>query len=303
MTSSSFVRRGLAALAAAGLLAAGTAATAASAAVGPQISVTPSSGLVDGQVVTVQATGFPAGISAGSAMCDDTVPATLGDCDIRIFPSFVGIDGSGAATFTRPLPRFIVTNEGIQDCAVDGCVLGVADFELTSMATAPVSFAPGPPPPSGIGVELDAPAYLDADPVGAITIPATVTCDDTSTVSVRFTLYQPAATPNSYSGVSFVSFPCTAGTPVAITSDLIGLGLSPGSGELLVEASSSLEQTAQVAEIEVTTNAAAVDALFARFADPDDTTAVADFVAALIFRIQHNTRFAQAFWRAVLGAG
>jgi hypothetical protein len=296
-------------LAVAALLAVGFAAPAASAqSPGTAVTVSPSTGLLDGEVVEVHATGYAPVANLASAQCDTPTPVSLSDCDLATASFSAWTDASGAATFTQPLRRLIVTDEGPRDCAVEACYLGVTriDFpvpDFSTAATAPVAFAEGPTG-DGATITLVDPAYLDADPVGAGTVPATVTCETHDMLTVQFRIWQDLGSGSLTSVTSSILVECVPGTPLRITSDLMGTAVPAGPATLLVRVSPILgSDTAWLlTDIQVASNADAVAALLARLADPEDTTVLADFTSTLLFRLEHNPIFAQAFWRAVLAA-
>jgi hypothetical protein len=271
-----------------------------------QITVTPSTGLADGDAVEVQPSGFQVGAQLGSAMCDTAVPLSLADCDGGTVV-LTGAVPTGSA-FSRSVARFIVTNEGPRDCAVEACWLAVAGVDafgpvVSTTATFALSFAPTSAM-DGVTLTVDQPAFLDEDPQGSVTIPVTLTCEESDLVYVEFRFWQTLAGGFLRSGDSNIEVPCTAGVPVAITSDLVSSNNEAGPAEVMVRASmtTGIGSATLVQDIDVTSNADAVAALLARFADPADTTAVTDFVAALTFRVLYNPIFAQEFWAAVLAA-
>jgi hypothetical protein len=258
--------------------------------------------------VEVQASGYPAVANLGSAQCDTPTPISLSDCDLATAAFSTWTDASGAATFTQPLRRLIVTDEGPRDCAFEACYLGVTRInfpvpDFSTAATAPVAFAAAPTE-DGATITLVDPAYLDGDPHGAVTVPATVTCETHDMLTVQFRIWQDLGSGSLTSVTSSVLVECVPGTPVRITSDLMGTAMQAGPATLLVRVSPILgtDTAWLLADIEVASNADAVAALLARLADPEDTTVVADFTSALLFRLEHNPIFAQAFWRAVLAA-
>ena len=106
------------------------------------VHVTPDTGLVDGQTVSVEVSGF-AGVTAGMAECRAGA-TNIGDCDL----SNIAFPTSFPTTFV--VHRFIST-DGITsiDCASapGTCVIAVADIGdiNATLGTAPISFAPPSP--------------------------------------------------------------------------------------------------------------------------------------------------------------
>src|SRR5690606_22586905 len=118
----------------------------------------------------------------------------LADCDLGTAVTSTVADATGSATFTRPVVRYIATSDGPRDCAVEACVLAVAQLDglvpdLSTAASAPIALAPVPVA-DGLTVAYDPPAYLEVDPAGPVTVPAVLGCDDSTLVSVTFRLWQ-----------------------------------------------------------------------------------------------------------------
>jgi hypothetical protein len=229
------------------------------------------------------------------------VPLALADCDLATL-LYSSSDATGTATFTRFMSRYIVTDSGVLDCAVDACRLGVGTIDLTTVGSTVVSFAPGPQPGTVLSVALGEAPYLSSDPTGPATIPVIVSCTTATTVRVDFKLYQASSTggaPNTRTS-AVTGIPCAPGAPVPISSDLTGDSFAPGAAEVLVRATAGSSQATLVGDVEIRSTAQAFADLAARFADPSDTTVLSDLVAALTFRLQYNQVFSQAFWQAVL---
>jgi hypothetical protein len=116
------------------------------------IVVTPSTGLVPGQVVTVSGSGFAPGAGLASAECK-AGPVATADCDTghAVFPA---ADSTGAYSFSFTVARTLFTaNNSDIDCTASAgaCVIAVAaatDLVGTAV-TAPISFAPLAPPRQG----------------------------------------------------------------------------------------------------------------------------------------------------------
>lgn len=263
----------------------------------PSVTVTPSTALDDGQQVTLQVSGYPPSTFLGSAQCTAT-PVGLQDCDADTIRLAVA-DASGNATLTRSVSRYIVTaSDGVVDCAVEACYVGVATQNLTLGTSAPISFSGNPPVSSGLGIELGSPAFVSGDPTGPVTVPATLTCASAATVNVEFVVDQGAS--GRGFAASTITVPCTPGTEVAISSDLTGSSFEPGTAQVLVRASAGSAFAAAAGDLDVESPAAMLATLLARLADPNDTTVLTEFYAALSFRLKYNPRFARTFWRALL---
>jgi len=110
---------------------------------GPAVSVTPSTGLADGQVVTVRGRGYTPNSSLGMIQCVAGADS-IDDCDGLTATSF-SADARGG--FDKPLTvrRVISHNVGrTTDCARPGAciVASVYIHGFQGLATAPIQFAP-----------------------------------------------------------------------------------------------------------------------------------------------------------------
>lgn len=109
----------------------------------PAVSVSPSSGLSDGQTVTVRGSGYGANASLGMVQCP--AGATSQDvCDGRTAQSF-SADGNGRYVKTATVYEVITDAHGtVTDCgaAPGTCVIAsVYIHGFQGLATAPLAFA------------------------------------------------------------------------------------------------------------------------------------------------------------------
>ncbi len=132
------------------------------------VTVTPTSGLADGQTVTVAGTGFvetPAlndwAVSECRAQVLDqpiTLSSALDNCDVTTAPGvFTHADAAGnLSTDYKLRSSFTLTAGGVGtvDCSVTACAIVVAQIVTESVnfvgAGAPISFGPPPPPPPDV---------------------------------------------------------------------------------------------------------------------------------------------------------
>ncbi|NBM14373.1 enediyne antibiotic chromoprotein [Streptomyces sp. GC420] len=126
----------------AGMLGAAAAAalafSAAPASAAPAVTASPSTGLADGQAVTVTGTGYPAGTEIAVSQCRENTT-----CTDTLATATVGADGSFTARYTVK-KAFTATdwNTGSTvtvDCAVQQCRL-VAYHEATGPVGTDISF-------------------------------------------------------------------------------------------------------------------------------------------------------------------
>jgi hypothetical protein len=139
-----------------------TVVMAAPAAAAIAVTVDPSTGLVDGQPVTVTGTGFAPHASGGTAQCSAAVGQSRDTVDCDLSTSKTGsADDDGTASFVLRLKRVISTANGDVDCATAAqpCVVGMGDLsDLTgSSAGMAVTFDPDAPPlpPPSVSVSPD----------------------------------------------------------------------------------------------------------------------------------------------------
>lgn len=108
---------------------------------GPAVSVTPNTGLVDGQQVVVSGGGYSANATVGVVQCP-TGADSLDDCDSETAHT-LSTDGNGHFTTTMSVLRTITDGHEQQtDCSVaDSCVVtSVYVHGFQSPATAPLQF-------------------------------------------------------------------------------------------------------------------------------------------------------------------
>lgn len=118
----------------------------------PQLAVTPSDGLADGQVISVKGTGLRAAPDGRLRQC----PAGR-EADPACAPLVAQPDGpavGGQLSVTVPVARFLGSEQGQVDCAAPpGCVLTTTEY-AGRFAIVPLGFdpsapqAPPPPPPT-----------------------------------------------------------------------------------------------------------------------------------------------------------
>jgi Neocarzinostatin family len=125
--------------AAVALIAFGSIAGVASAQEGPAITVTPDSGLSDGDTLVVEATGFPADSEEFlSGQCVTPIANPLAQCDVgNIVPVAVGADGTATIEITiktGPIGDGVCGEGEVQ------CAIMVGSLTLPDFAFAPIFF-------------------------------------------------------------------------------------------------------------------------------------------------------------------
>ncbi len=111
--------------------------------------MTPSTGLVHLQTVTVSGTGFTPNVSVGFAECKNNNSGDAGDCDTT-HTGFASTDGSGAFSAPFAARRILHTPNGDVDCAAapGTCNIGAAKIsDYAEHAGAPLTFDPNAPLP------------------------------------------------------------------------------------------------------------------------------------------------------------
>jgi hypothetical protein len=162
----------------------------------PVLLATPSTGLVDGQVISVTGKGFKrhgqyalSECVAGSTDGSECV-ATAGIGNVAV----VTTKGSGRFTTTIEVARVLTLINGTVDCAqAPGCVIGAIDasnpFGSVSAVT-PVSFNPNvkPLPPLNLQLHIDPTGQIVAGSRGGEDpqISGTISCARTTPLPVQF---------------------------------------------------------------------------------------------------------------------
>ena len=140
------------------------------------ITVTPSSGLVDLDLVTITGTGFTPNSTVG--FCEGVFGGlTLDYCGVIFSTTLSG--NTGNVTLTVPVHQLLrVPALGrVADCRADACGIAAADLDGVvpvpgSIATFPISFAPAPTPPASKGAitvtpDIDLNDFTAVDVVGS----------------------------------------------------------------------------------------------------------------------------------------
>ncbi len=106
----------------------------------PTLTANPSTGLLDGQHISVSGSGFGARVPVGIVECQAGA-TDQSTCDLdTLLP--VESNGSGSFTVTFTAFRVITVGESTVDCAHQACVLGAADEnDANIVGDTPISFA------------------------------------------------------------------------------------------------------------------------------------------------------------------
>ena len=105
----------------------------------PTITVTPSTGLDDGDVVAISGAGFTPGAEVTVAQCQNDRPIAAEWCDVR--PAFAAIaDATGAIAGELTVRRAITVGAGhVVDCVGTGCVVAASTGEGGPWARAAIA--------------------------------------------------------------------------------------------------------------------------------------------------------------------
>jgi hypothetical protein len=123
----------------------------------PSITVTPDTGLLDGQTVTVTGANYEPDSNFGVIQCVEPPESDGSNCSFDTL-TFVGTDASGSFTTSFQVVRTITSLGATTDCADPGaCVIGAGPGPSGQGDTAPVQFDPSipPPPPPTLTVTPD----------------------------------------------------------------------------------------------------------------------------------------------------
>jgi hypothetical protein len=141
------------------------------------VQAQPSTGVADGQVITVTGSGFTANATIALIECQTGATSEAG-CDLSTLSSTTA---SSAGGFSSPFiaSRYLQLSSTI-DCAVSGaCRLAAAnENNLAETASTPLSFNPkAPPPPAlALGASLAKSGTVNHK-TGVATLSGTVTCN------------------------------------------------------------------------------------------------------------------------------
>ncbi|MGH9008084.1 MAG: neocarzinostatin apoprotein domain-containing protein [Acidimicrobiales bacterium] len=130
--------------------ASGSAVSAPEARANPTVAVSPATGLADGQTVEVTGSGFGTGSQVAVGECR-TGATSVTDCSV-VGALVATVDSSGSFMIQVTVSRVLTIGSSTLDCSTGGsCVMAAGQLpSLTTFATAPISFAPPPPPaPTG----------------------------------------------------------------------------------------------------------------------------------------------------------
>jgi hypothetical protein len=124
----------------------------------PAVTVTPSTGLLNFQTVTLSGTGFTPGVLVGWAQCKNNASGTAADCDTGNTGTATP-DGSGAFSTPFTVHRILHTANGTVDCASAPatCNLGAGTVTQPSAESAgvPLTFDPNAPLPPPATLEVN----------------------------------------------------------------------------------------------------------------------------------------------------
>ena len=207
-------------------------------------------------------------------------------------PDYIG----WSLPYSRWVEYDVIVPAGAEPVEATATIVGRNDPDLTNN-TSVVTVQP--PASSPLDVEVTGPTFTGADDGGPATITAEVTCTAPSSVTTEFTLEQPGPTGDPHTATSTVTAPCTPGAPNRITSDYLE-GFTPGAATVTAIAQSGTDYAGDSGPVTVAPFSTVRDQLLARLADPNDTTAATEFIAALVWRVQYNPLFARAFYIAIL---
>jgi hypothetical protein len=181
------------------------------------VSVTPDVNLIDGQQVSVSASGFAA--NASIAVIECTVGAVSQDnCDLSTL-LFTNADGSGAVLTNYNVFRVIqpASASAAIDCAPSNCVLAVADInDQTQAASTPLLFDASIPPPPVLQITATVDSSGKFDHAGNVTITGSLTCSLSADVSLDASATQRAGRA-ILSAEGFTDAPCDGTVPYTLT--------------------------------------------------------------------------------------
>ena len=164
------------------------------------LTVTPSTNLVDGQLVSVSISGFPANTAIAVVECGPGAVDANG-CDLRTL-QYVTTDANGHVVTPFVVAAVLSPFNGSVDCRTAVCTVGAGTFDVSATAGASIAFNPTAPlaPPLQLGLTVDPTGKVN-NHTNVATIDGTVTCNRAAIVDVSGELTQMIP----FHGVSLVS--------------------------------------------------------------------------------------------------
>jgi hypothetical protein len=153
----------------------GVALVASPASAAPTVSVTPNAALLDGDAVTVSASGFTAGAPLAIIECTNGF-ASVNDCDLST-ASFPQADNNGNLSVSYNVFRVISTpNTPSTDCAPANCSLLVANInDQTEVGAQVLNFDASVPPPPHLTITATVTGG-SFDKAGDVVVTGTLDC-------------------------------------------------------------------------------------------------------------------------------
>jgi lysophospholipase L1-like esterase len=151
----------------------------------PTISLSPSTNLIDGQVVTVSGSDFsPSQLDLTECVTPDANECGLDTTTVSVAPT-----GTFSARYSVTRMLIFETNRGVDsvDCAVASCVLRAQEYHTGQSVESPLAFNAGAPPLVKIGI--DPTAQLNSTSA-AVTVTGTISCRKTMDVDLTGTITQ-----------------------------------------------------------------------------------------------------------------
>jgi hypothetical protein len=285
----------------------GASPTTAGAQAAPTFSVTPSTGLVDQQVVRIEGSGFPAGALVGFSICPLGVPYMT--CAFN-GPVITTATASGTVGLDYQVLRFV----GATDCAPANCEIAataLAGGTFGPEVRRPIQFVGDAEETPELSAVLD--LYGTVDDAGVAVASAVISCDRPTQVFAVGELYQdlPWGDPGP-SGSFSLTDQCTPEEPVWAFFPFRSTGDDddPGGDWRLDSAklSVSFRPTApagvplesEFADITLIDHEPLAAAIQITIQDPAEVELRERIVRAIQARIRQDPIFA-AEWRALLG--
>ncbi len=185
----------------------------------PAITVTPSTNLVDRQIVTVTGTGFSPSTLFGAAQCDALTAPDLGidACDLSTSRTS-STDADGNVQFDMGVRRIITVQGNEIDCALSACILGAATLSGTTPIEStgvPISFDPSVPPAPALQISIT------VDKVTLVSVSGTVTCNRAAQMFADVQIQQQKGTAEAFA-YGYTDEPITCGpTPTGWTAPVV----------------------------------------------------------------------------------
>ena len=265
----------------------------------PVMEVTPTTGLVDGQAVTVSISGVQPFNNVHLMQCGEDDSTVAFGCDEVTGFATGPADAMGRLTAEVTAYRVIYA-PGRTDCASTVCSLAMLDGSGGLAVSIPLGFAPGPPlAPETVRIDIKPVGTVRADGHRRSTMQAVASCDTAVRLDIRRVLHQSLPAPG-FTDAQFGAVDCMPGEEVLVFSSFPpGFVVGPARMALYVTAVADgfeVARTGDAAEVMLVDEAAVVEVVSGLLADPANGELREQMLTAIRARLAQDPLFRQEFF-------